>query len=323
MRIVVLAGGVGGSKFLWGLAQEVGPDHLTAIVNTGDDIEMHGLRISPDVDIVTYTLAGLVDTEKGWGFAGDTFHCMQLLGKYGLPAWFNLGDRDLGTHIFRTQALRQNRRPTEVADAIGRALGVHARILPMTDDPVGTHILVGDGPVRSLHFQEYLVERGAKDEVRGVEYRGSARAHPSPEVIAALDAAETIFIAPSNPIASIGPILAVSGIRERLRNTKVPILAVSPVVGGASLKGPTDKFLQWAKVEVSPLGVGRFYQSVLGRLDGILIDRVDAALAPALEALGVRVGAGEIIMCGPEEKRAVARMACALLEELGCRPPRS
>ncbi|MBI2164008.1 MAG: YvcK family protein, partial [candidate division NC10 bacterium] len=140
MRIAVLAGGVGGSKFLWGLAQEVGEESLSAIVNTGDDIELHGLRISPDVDIVTYTLAGLVDPDKGWGFAGDTFHCMEVLAKYGQPAWFNLGDRDLGTHLFRTLALRQGRRPTEVADAIRRALGVRVRVLPMTDDPVTTHI---------------------------------------------------------------------------------------------------------------------------------------------------------------------------------------
>jgi LPPG:FO 2-phospho-L-lactate transferase len=323
MRIVVLAGGVGGSKFVWGLAQEVGEDDLTAIVNTGDDIELHGLRISPDVDIVTYTLAGLVDAEKGWGFAGDTFHCLHVLVKYGQPAWFNLGDRDLATHIFRTQALRQNKRLTEVADTVRRALGVRARVLPMTDDPVGTHVLVGDGPKRSLHFQEYLVQRGAKDEVRGVEYRGSARARPSPEILAALDEAEAIFIAPSNPIASIGPILAIPGIRERLRSILVPVVVVCPVVGGASLKGPTDKFLQWAKVEVSPLGVSRFYQSVLGRLDGMLIDGVDAALAPAIEAAGVRVCVGEIVMGGPEEKKAVARMACKFLEGLGCRPPRS
>jgi LPPG:FO 2-phospho-L-lactate transferase len=323
MRIVVLAGGVGGSKFLWGLAQEVGEDNLTAIVNTGDDIELHGLRISPDVDIVTYTLAGLVDVEKGWGFAGDTFHCLQVLVKYGQPAWFNLGDRDLATHIFRTQALRQHTRLTEVADTVRRALGVRASVLPMTDDPVATHVLVGDGPMRSLHFQEYLVQRGAKDEVRGVEYRGSARARPSPEILAALGEAEAIFIAPSNPIASIGPILAIPGIREHLRNAPVPVVVVSPVVGGASLKGPTDKFLQWAKVEVSPLGVSRFYQSVLGRLDGMLIDGVDAELAPAIEAAGVRVCVGEIVMGGPEEKRAVARMACKFLEDLGCRPPRS
>ncbi|HSB71223.1 MAG TPA: 2-phospho-L-lactate transferase [Candidatus Methylomirabilis sp.] len=323
MRIVVLAGGVGGSKFLWGLAQEAVEDDLTAIVNTGDDIELHGLRISPDVDIVTYTLAGLVDAKKGWGFARDTFHCLQILERYGQPAWFNLGDRDLATHIFRTHALRQNRRLTEVADAVRQALGVRARVLPMSDDPVGTYVLVGDGPTRSLHFQEYLVQRGATDEVRGVEFRGSARARPSPEVLAALDESEAIFIAPSNPVASIGPILAIPGIRDRLRHARVPLVAVSPVVGGASLKGPTDKFLRWAKVEVSPLGVSRYYQSVLGRLDGMLIDSVDAGQAPAIEAAGVRVCVGETVMAGPEEKRAVARMACKFLEDLGCPPPRS
>jgi len=316
MRIVVLAGGVGGSKFLWGLAQEVGEESLSAVVNTGDDIELHGLRICPDLDIVTYTLAGLVDPEKGWGVAGDTFQCLRVLERYGLLAWFNLGDRDLGTHIFRTQALRQGRRPTDVADAIRRALSVRARILPMTDDPVTTHILVGEGPVRWLHFQEYLVQRGAADEIRGIEYRGSARARPTIEVLAALQEAEAIFIAPSNPVASIGPILAVPGIRECLRAVQAPIIAVSPVVGGQSLKGPTDKFLHWAKIEVSPLGVARLYHSTLNGLDGMLIDRVDADEAPRIEALGVRVRADEIIMRGPEEKRLVARTALKFLEEL-------
>lgn len=316
MRIVVLAGGVGGSKLLWGLAQEAGQESLCAIVNTGDDIEMHGLRISPDLDIVTYALAGLVDTEKGWGIAGDTFECMKVLERYGLPAWFNLGDRDLGTHIFRTQALRQGRRPTEVADAIRRALGVRTRILPMTDDPVMTYILVGDGPMRSLHFQEYLVQRKAADELRGIEYRGSARARPTGEVLTAIQEAEAIFLAPSNPVASLGPILAVPGIRECLRASQAPIVAISPVVGGQSLKGPTDKFLRWARVEVSPLGVARLHHSALHGLDGMLIDTVDAGEGPRIEALGVRVRAGEIVMRGPEEKRQVARMALKFLEAL-------
>lgn len=316
MRIVVLAGGVGGSKFLWGLAQEVGEEALTAIVNSGDDIELHGLRICPDLDIVTYTLAGLVDVDRGWGIAGDTFHCLGVLAKYGQPTWFNLGDRDLGTHIYRTQALRQGRRLTEVAEAIRRVLGVRARILPMTDDPVETYVLVGDGPLQPLHFQAYLVQHKATDTIRGIEYRGSARARATPEVLAALSEAEAIFIAPSNPVASIGPILAIPGIGERLRATKVPIVAVSPVVGGQSLKGPTDKFLRWAKVEVSPLGVARFYESALNGLDGLLIDRVDADQAPGIEALGIRVRVVEIVMHGPEEKRLVARMACKFLEDL-------
>lgn len=316
MRIVVLAGGVGGSKFLWGLAQEMGEESLSAIVNTGDDIEMHGLRISPDLDIVTYTLAGLVDTDKGWGFAGDTFECMKVLQKYGQPAWFNLGDRDFGTHIFRTQALRHGRRPTEVADAISRALGVRARILPMTDDPVMTYVMVGNGPTHALHFQEFLVQRKAADEIRGIEYRGSARARPTPEVLAAIQEAETIFLAPSNPVASLGPILAVPGIREALRSTKVPIVAISPVVGGQSLKGPTDKFLRWAKLDVSPLGVAHLYHSALNGLDGMLIDTVDKDETSRIEALGIRVRVGEIVMQGPEEKRQVARMSLKFLEAL-------
>jgi LPPG:FO 2-phospho-L-lactate transferase len=316
MRIVVLAGGVGGSKFLWGLAQEMGEESLCAIVNTGDDIEMHGLRISPDLDIVTYTLAGLVGTERGWGFAGDTFECMKVLEKYGQPAWFNLGDRDLGTHIFRTQALRRGQRPTEVADAIRRALGVRAQVLPMTDEPVMTYVMVGNGPTHALHFQEFLVQRKAADEIRGIEYRGSARARPTPEVLAAIQEAEAIFLAPSNPVASIGPMLAVSGIRDALRRTQVPIVAISPVVGGQSLKGPTDKFLRWAKVEVSPLGVAHLYHSALSGLDGMLIDSVDAGEASRIEALGIRVRVGEIVMRGPAEKRQVARVALKFLEAL-------
>jgi len=314
--IVVLAGGVGGSKFLWGLAQEVGGESLSAVVNTGDDIEMHGLKICPDLDIVTYTLAGIVDAEKGWGFAGDTFECLRVLGRYGQPTWFNLGDRDLGTHIYRTQALRQGHRLTEVADAIRRALGVQARILPMTDEAVTTYILVGDGPIHSLHFQEYLVQEKAANEIRGIEYRGSPRAHPTPEVLSALQEADGIFLAPSNPVASIGPILAVPGIRACLRATRAPIVAISPVVGGHSLKGPTDKFLRWAGVEVSPLGVARLYSSALDGLDGMLIDSMDAGETSRIEALGVIVRTGAIVMRSLEDKQRVARLALEFLGAL-------
>ena len=316
MRIVVLAGGVGGSKFLWGLAQETEPEQLTAIVNTGDDIEMHGLKISPDVDIVTYSLADRVDVDRGWGFAGDTFSCHEALGQYGLPTWFRLGDRDLATHIFRTHALRQGQRPTQVADAVRRALGVRARVLPMADEPVVTYVLVGDGAPRYVHFQEYLIERGAVDEIRVVEYRGSGRARPTPEVLAALAEAETIFIAPSNPVASIGPILAIPGILRRLGEARTPIVVVSPVVGGRSLEGPTDKFLCWAKVEMSPLGVARFYQSIPGGVQGMLIDRADENQAAAIEALGIRVEIGDIVMRDAEAKRRVARLALSLREAM-------
>ena len=314
MGIVVLVGGFGGSKFLWGLAQEMDPEQLAAIVNTGDDIELHGLRISPDVDTVTYSLADRADVDRGSGLAGDTFSCMEALGGYGLPTWLRLGDRDLATHIFRTDALRQGQRPTWIADAVRRALRVRARVLPMADDPVVTYILVGDGAPRYLHFQEYLVERGAVDEIRGVEYRGSGRARPTPEVLAALAEAETIFIAPSNPVASIGPILAIPGILRRLGEARAPIVVVSPVVEGRSLKGPTDKFLRWANVEVSPLGVARFYQSIPGGVQGMLIDHADEKQAAAIEALGVRVEVGDILMRDAEAKRRVARLALSLRE---------
>ena len=317
MRVTVLAGGVGGSKFLAGLAQEIDPTAVTAVVNTGDDIDLHGLKISPDLDIVTYTLAGRVDVERGWGFAGDTFACMDVLRAYGQPVWFRLGDRDLATHIYRTQALRRGQRLTEETETIRQALGVQVRILPMADEPVGTYILIADdGAVRPVHFQEYLVERGAKDTVRGVEFRGSVQARPTAEVCTALSEAETIIIAPSNPIASIGPILAISGIRRRLAALQAPVVVVSPIVAGRSLKGPTDAFLRWAKEEVSPLGVARCYQAILGNVRGMLVDQSDERLVPAIEALGIRVQTGNLVMGDDESKRQVARLARELRNRL-------
>jgi len=316
MRVTVLAGGVGGSKFVWGMAQELDPPELTAIVNTGDDIELHGLKISPDVDIVTYALAGRLDLERGWGFANETFACMDVLGEYGLPTWFRLGDRDLATHLFRTQALKAGRRPTEVADAVRCALGVPVPVLPMSDDPVSTYILILDGSVRAVHFQEYLVERRAKDPVRGVEFRGSAKARPTAEVCAALSAAETVVIAPSNPIASIGPMLAIPGLRRQLTAIQAPILVVSPVIAGRSLKGPTDAFLRWAKEDVSPLGVARHYQDILGNVRGMLVDQSDERLVPEIEALGIRVQLGNLVMSDTDAKRSVARLALELRDKL-------
>ena len=316
MRSVVLTGGVGGSGFLWGLAQALDHEALTVVVSTGDDFELHGLRISPSLDVVTYTLADLADAERGCGLAGDTFGCLQLLVGYGQPTWWRLGDRDLATHIFRTHAIRQGQRLTEVTDRIRRALGVGVRILPMTDDAIGTYVLVGDGAPRYLHVQAYLVECGAVDEVRGVEYRGSARARLTPEVLRALSEAETIIIAPSNPVAGIAPILAVPGIRKLLGRDNTPVIVVSPIVGGRPLAGPTDKFLRWAKVDVSPLGVVRFYQAILGTVHGIVIDCADEAQTAEIEALGVRVRVGKIGVCAPEEKRQLARLTLELRESL-------
>ncbi|RPH34971.1 MAG: 2-phospho-L-lactate transferase, partial [Planctomycetota bacterium] len=218
----------------------------------------------------------------------------------------------------------RGRRLTEVTRHIAAVLGVRTAVLPMSDDRVETHVLVMDGRTpRSLHFQEYLVQRGGQDAVRGVEYRGSPRAGVTPEIRAAMEHARAVIIAPSNPVASIGPILAVPGLRDLVRSAPAPVVAVSPIVGGRSLKGPSDKFLRWAGVEVSPLGVARLYLSSLGRLDGLVIDRLDEADGARIGGLGVRVHVADTMMTGPEEKRRVARSALAWLEELRCPAPRS
>src|SRR5690349_7310221 len=239
--ITALGGGVGASKLLLGLYDVLGPDTLTIIVNTGDDIVLHGLKISPDLDIVTYTLAGIVDPAKGWGIRGETFHALKRLAAYGRADWFNLGDRDLATHIHRTALLEEGRTLSEAAESIRSALRVKARILPMSDDPVPTIIESNEG---AMHFQKYLVKRRAEPIVEGIRFRGVEAARPAPGVLEAIREASRIIICPSNPLISIGPILAVSGVREQLRSRKQNIFAVCPIVGGKSLKGPSDKMLE-------------------------------------------------------------------------------
>lgn len=298
--IVALAGGVGASKLLWGLCQVMPPEELTVVVNTGDDIELHGLRVSPDLDIVTYTLAGLVDREKGWGLRGDTFRCQEMLGRYGNPTWFNLGDGDLATHIYRTQRLREGATLSRVAEGVRQALGVRCRILPMTDTLVQSRVVTEAGP---LHFQEYLVRDRCEGTIRDIVFEGAAQAKPAPGVLETIRAAEAVLICPSNPIISIGPILAVPGIRAGLSETGARVVAVSPVVAGASLKGPTDKMLGALGIEVSALGVAQRYR---GFLDVLVMDAQDAALMPRIEALGVRVVTTNTIMSTPEGKRELA-----------------
>ncbi len=304
--VVVLAGGVGAAKFIEGVVQVVPPASLTAIVNTGDDFTLHGLTISPDLDIVTCTLADLIDRQQGWGIAGDTTNCMEWLARLGGPSWFKLGDRDLAIHIRRTALLRDGHTLSQVADSFRQTFGVAVRILPMSDDPAPTHIFTSDG---ELHFEEYFVQRGAQPEVRGVRLHAAGLARPAPGVIAALASAEVVLVAPSNPIVSVGPILALPGVREALRATRAPVVAVSPIVGGAALKGPAAPLMHATGHEVSALGVARAYADIL---DGIVIDLVDAALAPAIEALGLRVAVTDTIMRGPVEKAHLATTALAL-----------
>ena len=301
MEIVALAGGVGASKLLVGLDRVMDPCELTIIVNTGDDIVLHGLAISPDLDIVTYSLAGIVNTETGWGFPDETFRALDQLATYGRPAWFHLGDRDLATHIHRTAMLREGATLSTVADSIRRSLGVQAKILPMSDQPVPTMIESDQG---RLHFQEYLVQKRAEPVVQGISFDGIERALPAPGVLESLERAAVIVICPSNPLISIGPILAVPGIREALRKRRKDVVAVCPIVGGKSLKGPSDQMLAQLGYDVSALGVARMYQDICGTF---LIDSVDAAQRREIEALDMKAVVCSTVMKTLEDKERLAR----------------
>jgi LPPG:FO 2-phospho-L-lactate transferase len=300
-KITALAGGVGASKLLLGLYEEMDPVLLTIIVNTGDDIELHGLKISPDLDIVTYTLAGLVDPAKGWGLRNETFHALQHLASYGRANWFNLGDRDLATHIHRTALLREGKTLSQAAESIRAALRVKARILPMSDQPVPTIIDSNEGP---LHFQEYLVKRRAEPVVHGIRFSGAEVARPAPGVLEAISDAARILICPSNPLISIGPILAIPGVRGQLSARKDDVIAVCPMVGGKSLKGPSDKMLVEQGHAATALGVAKLYADFAGTF---VIDRADEAQAEAIAALGMRVVILPTVMKTRAQKRKLAQ----------------
>ena len=300
-KIAALGGGVGASKLLLGLYDVLGPDALTIIVNTGDDIVLHGLKISPDLDIVTYTLAGIVDPAKGWGIRNETFHALKRLAAYGRANWFNLGDCDLATHIHRTALLEEGKTLSDAAESIRGTLGVKARILPMSDDPVPTVIESSEG---RMHFQKYLVKRRAEPIVNGIRFAGAESARPAPGVLEAISEASRIVICPSNPLISIGPILAVPGVRERLRSRKADVFAVCPIVGGKSLKGPSDKMLAQLGHEVTALGVAKLYAGFTGTF---VIDLVDRAQATALSALGMKVEILPTVMKTLAQKRKLAR----------------
>ena len=302
MKVVELAGGVGGAKLAEGLATHLGAD-LTVVVNTGDDLELYGLAIWPDHDTVAYTLAGLDDEIRGWGLRDETWTVMDGLAGLGDEPWFRLGDRDLATHLWRTERLRAGARPTDVALELGAALDLAPTILPMSDDPVRTQVLTDDG---WLEFQEYFVHRHQAPEVREVRFRGIDDARPTPEVLAALEAADVIVIAPSNPIVSIGPILAVPGMAVSLaeaRDRGVPVIAVSGIIGGKALKGPADRMLTSLGHESSALGVARLYAGVA---TAFVVDTTDAASAPAIGELGLRPVVADTIMTDDAARARVA-----------------
>jgi LPPG:FO 2-phospho-L-lactate transferase len=306
LEITALAGGVGASKLLLGLYEVMNPVLLTIIVNTGDDIALHRLKISPDLDIVTYTLAGIVDPSKGWGFRGETFHALKRLAVYGRPDWFNLGDRDLATHIHRTAMLAEGKTLSQAAESIRIALGVKSRILPMSDNSVPTIIDSNEGP---LHFQEYLVKRRAEPVVRGIRFAGAESAFPAPGVLEAIRDADRILVCPSNPLISIGPILSVPPIREELRAHKEKVFAVCPIVGGKSLKGPSDKMLAQLGHDPTALGVAKLYGDFTGTF---VIDPADESQSAAISALGMQVAVLPTVMKTRAQKRKLARALLSL-----------
>ncbi|RLI31193.1 2-phospho-L-lactate transferase [Candidatus Bathyarchaeota archaeon] len=300
--LVALAGGVGASRLLYGLAKLVPPEKLTIIVNTGDDIEMHGLHISPDVDTVIYMLAGLIEERRGWGIRGDTFHCLEMLGRYGCETWFRLGDKDLATHIYRTMLLKQGTPLSVATEKIRKMLGVEPKIIPMTNDRVETWIITDVG---EMHFQEYYVKRRFRDRVLGVVYRGIRDASPAPGVLEALRGAEAVVLCPSNPIVSIGPILALKGVRRTLVECEAEKIAVSPFVGSKPVKGPADRLMEGLGVEPSAYGVAKLYADFL---DKFVLDVRDEALRDRIEALGIEVIIADTLMKTPADRIRLARV---------------
>jgi LPPG:FO 2-phospho-L-lactate transferase len=311
MRVTVLAGGVGGAKLAHGMAMLPAVD-LSVIVNTGDDLELHGLAISPDVDTVLYTLAGLANADTGWGLRDETWSAHEMLGRYGVPTWFRLGDRDLATHIVRTSRLAAGATPTDVTRELAAALGVRARILPMADRPVRTRVRTPEG---WLDFQAWFVARRHADDVLELRFDGVEDARPTDQAFEAIAMADVLVVAPSNPFVSVGTILALSGMVPALLAAEAPVVAVSPIVAGAALKGPADRMLETLGGESSAAGVARQYvDRHPGLLDGLLIDTADAAQAPVIEALGIAVLVTSAVMRDEPDR---ARLAGELLAFAG------
>ena len=301
--VAVVAGGVGAARMLGGLVQVVDPATITAVVNTGDDVELHGLHISPDIDTITYTLAGAVNPETGWGLIGETWQAMEALGRYGGVTWFNLGDRDLGTHLYRTQRLREGATLTKVTGEIAAAWGLGLTLVPMSDDPVRTMITVVDEG--EIGFQDYFVRRRHDVAATAIRFAGVEDADPSPAALAALADAERVVIAPSNPLVSIAPVLAVPGLRAAVEARREDCVAVSPIIAGTTVKGPADRLLTELGHDASVVGVARLYAPLAARL---VIDEADADLADAVRAEGIEAVVAPTMMYGPPEAAALARV---------------
>jgi LPPG:FO 2-phospho-L-lactate transferase len=300
--IAALAGGVGAARLLRGMVEVVPPEDITAIVNTGDDTVLHGLHIAPDLDTVMYTLADAINTETGWGLAGETWRVMESLRRLGGVTWFNLGDQDLATHCYRTQRLSEGAALGVVTAELARSWGLGIRLVPVTDDPLRTRLQLVDGP--EVGFQEYFVQLRHDVPVSGVRFEGAEQARPGPGVLEALEAADSIVVCPSNPVVSIGPLLAVPGLQEQLEKARDRIVGVSPIIAGAALKGPADRLLREMGFESSVVGVAQWYAAWMGTL---VIDEADADLAPAVEAEGVRCVVAPTVMSSVDRAAALSR----------------
>jgi LPPG:FO 2-phospho-L-lactate transferase len=298
--ITVLTGGTGGAKFVDGLRQVVPPEELTIIVNTGDDLLWWGLYVSPDIDSITYVLSGMLSRERGWGVKGDTFFCLQHMGQLGQPIWFHAGDRDLAVHILRSKLLAEGKTLSEVTSEICEKLGVKARILPMSNSRVETRV---GTPFGELSFEEYFVQRWYQDPVESIRFAGAADAEPAPGVLEAVMNADIVLLAPSNPVTSIGPILAVPGVREALHKTKARIAAVSPIVAGEAVAGPAGILMASQGLPVSVAGVAEAYHDFL---DMLVIDTRDAQSVEELKKSGLRVHVTKTIMRTSEDKADLA-----------------
>jgi LPPG:FO 2-phospho-L-lactate transferase len=305
--LVVLTGGTGGAKLVEGLAAEMDPAELTVICNTGDDCVFHGLHISPDLDTITYTLAGVSDIQKGWGIEGDTFTVLEQLRRLGNEAWFNLGDRDIATHITRTRLIREGLTLSQITARIRAALGVKAKILPMSDDRVETRVITPEG---EISFQEFFVKERWSREVVAVHFCGAERSKAAPGVLDAIRQSTAVIIAPSNPITSIGPILAVAEIRRALQRSVVPVAAISPIIANTAVTGPAHKLMAARGVEPSVFGVADGYRDLLNRF---VIDREDHGSRGRIEKLGIRVAESSIRLSSVDDKRRLAREVLALV----------
>ena len=309
MSTVVLSGGVGAARFLSGLVQAMDEGEITVISNTGDDGIFFGLYVSPDIDTVLYTLAGLVNPKTGWGVANDTFATLGELQALGNSAWFNLGDRDFATHIYRTMLLRQGETLSTATARLAEARGLRCTVLPMSDDRVETQFETNEG---LLPFQEYMVKHHCQVDVSGIRFVGADTARPAPGVVEAIRLAERIIIAPSNPLISIGTILAVKEIRAAMQEAKDRVVAISPIVGGSAIKGPAAKLMQGLGYEASAAGVAKIYRPFA---EYMVIDRQDEVLLPEIEALGMRVIATDTIMASSQRKKALAQAALDLFPQ--------